>query len=170
MALLGHMINKRNSSICRRCIYTKLAMVLTQCKRFPNMTFWSSDQHEVLWPFEKCICSLRIHIFTRLFLPNRRGRLLTLGIIFSTQTLTESSSTSCYIICCSSWWRALLFPCIFWAIWSFIFRLKNKIKFLGKRNIIFLDINKQEWSYSSALYLGRPCFQNIWKMKIWFSM
>ena len=37
----------------------------------------------------------------------------------------------------------MIFPCTFWEIWSFIFRLKNKIILLEKRNIIFADNTKK---------------------------
>ena len=56
------------------------------------MTFWSNDQHEVAWLFEKIS---KISSFTR-FTANKLGRLLTLGGIFSTQRL-KSSPTSCCI-------------------------------------------------------------------------
>ena len=47
--------NKIHISTCRRCIYTTLGKVLTLHKRLPNMIFWSSDQSEVTWWFEKSI-------------------------------------------------------------------------------------------------------------------
>ena len=47
----------------------------------------------------------------------------------------------------------------------FPFVSMNKIIFSGKKPS-FLII--QERLYSSAIFLERPCFQNIWKKKIWF--
>ena len=61
------------------------------------------------------------------------------------------------------------FPCVFfWERSSFFFGLKNKIKFLRKRNIIFAGDTRK--IISSAVFLTRPYFQNIWKKKIWFFM
>ena len=37
---------------------TYLHLVLTYCKRHPNMTLWSSDQRVVMWLFEKSISPL----------------------------------------------------------------------------------------------------------------
>ena len=57
------------------------------------------------------------------------------------------------------------FQVFYWGRLSFIFLLKNKIIFSGKRNIV------QERSYTSATFLEeRPSFWNIWKKKIWFFM
>ena len=57
----------------------------------------------------------------------------------------------------------------FWKRSSFIFHLRGKIIFSGKRRMIFPEII-QERSYSSAIFLERPSFQNVWKNKIWFSV
>ena len=60
----------------------------------------------------------------------------------------------------------IIFPGIFWEISSFLLCLKNKIYFREKEISSLLII--QERSYSSAMFLKRPFFQNIWKRKIWF--
>ena len=49
---------------------------------------------------------------------------------------------------------------------SFIFRLKNKMIFSGEKTSSFLII--QERSYSGAIFLEWPSFQDIWKKKTWF--
>ena len=41
---------------------TKLDKILTYCKRFPKMTFWLSDQHEVMRSFYKSIYLLSLGI------------------------------------------------------------------------------------------------------------
>ena len=53
-----------------------------------------------------------------------------------------------------------------------IFRFPSKdsvlfifFPFLGKRNTISLDNTR---SHSSAMFLQRGSFQNIWKKKLWF--
>ena len=48
---------------------------------------------------------------------------------------------------------------------SFILRLKNKIIFWGKRNIIIPDNTRNIFR---GILLGRQSFQNIWKKGIWF--
>ena len=78
-SLSDHMTNKIHISTCRRCIHTTLGKVLTWYNRFPNMTLWST---------------IYISTFTR-FIANKLDLLLTLGRIFSTQTL-KSSSASCF--------------------------------------------------------------------------
>ena len=55
-----------------------------------------------------------------------------------------------------------IFPCIF--LRKIIFLLRCKIMFSGKRNIIFPD------NYSSAIFLERPSFQDVWKKKMCFSV
>ena len=62
----------------------------------------------------------------------------------------------------------IIFSCIFKERSSFIFGLRCKIIFSRKRNIIFPII--QERLYSSAIFLERPSFQDVWKKKIWFSV
>ena len=52
-SLLGHVTNKIHISTCRRCIDTTIDKALTY--RLPNMTLWSSDQHEVTWLLQKSI-------------------------------------------------------------------------------------------------------------------
>ena len=49
---------------------------------------------------------------------------------------------------------------------SFTSYLKNKIIFSGRRNIIFPNNTRK--IYSSAIFLERRFFQNIWKNKICF--
>ena len=51
---------------------------------------------------------------------------------------------------------------------SFIFRLRYKIIFLGKRNIIFPD-NARKIIFQRN-FLERPSFQDVWKKKLWFSV
>ena len=63
--------------------------------------------------------------------------------------------------------KSIIFPGIFWEKSSFLSCLKNKIIFLGKRNILF-PLIIQERSCSSEIFLERPSFQNIWKKKICF--
>ena len=58
------------------------------------------------------------------------------------------------------------FRVFFWKRSSFIFRLRCKIISSGKRNIIFPDNTRR--SYSSAIFLERPSFQDVRKKKIWF--
>ena len=63
-------------------------------------------------------------------------------------------------------WRKYHISMYFLRNSSFIFRLKSKIIFSGKRDSSFLMT--QERSYSSTIFLERPSFQIIWKTKIWF--
>ena len=49
---------------------------------------------------------------------------------------------------------------------SFLSRLRNNIIFLGKGNIIFPE--KTRKSHSSAIFLERSSFLNIWKKKLCF--
>ena len=56
----------------------------------------------------------------------------------------------------------------FWERSSFIFRLRCKIMFSGKRNIIFPD-NTRKVIFQRN-FLERPSFQDVWKKKIWFSV
>ena len=58
------------------------------------------------------------------------------------------------------------FQVFFWEKSSFFLCLRIRLYFREKEILSFLII--QERSYSSAIYLERPCFQNIWKKKIWF--
>ena len=61
------------------------------------------------------------------------------------------------------------FPCVFFGERSSFFcGLKNKIKFSRKRNITFAGDTRK--IITSAVFLTRPYFQNIWKKKIWFFM
>ena len=53
--------------------------------------------------------------------------------------------------------KKICFHVLFWERSSFIFRLKNKTIFSGKRNIIF-QIIKQERSCSSAIFFGKTIF------------
>ena len=54
----------------------------------------------------------------------------------------------------------IIFPCIFWERSSFIFRLRCKIIFSGKGNIIFPDNTKkimfQRNSFGKTIFSGRP--------------
>ena len=56
------------------------------------------------------------------------------------------------------------FQVFFWEKSSFFLCLRIRLYFREKEILSFLII--QERSYSSAIYLERPCFQNIWKKKI----
>ena len=58
------------------------------------------------------------------------------------------------------------FHAFFWERSSFIFRLKNKIIFSGKRNIIFPDDTRK--IIFQCNFLEIPSLQNISKNKIWF--
>ena len=51
-----------------------------------------------------------------------------------------------------------------------VFLEKDHLPFsVQRKNIIFfIDQIIQERSYSSAIFLERPSFQNIWKIEIWF--
>ena len=51
----------------------------------------------------------------------------------------------------------IIFPCIFWERSSFIFRLKNKIIFLEKGNIIFPDNTTRRIIFQSDLF-GKTIF------------
>ena len=62
----------------------------------------------------------------------------------------------------------IIFPCIFKERSSFIFRLRCKIIFSGKGNIIFLD-NTRKIMFRRN-FLERPSFQGVRKKKIWFSV
>ena len=58
------------------------------------------------------------------------------------------------------------FHVLFWERSSFIFGLKNKIIFSGKRNLIFPgDARNIIFQFS---FLERPSFQSTRKKKIWF--
>ena len=59
--------------------------------------------------------------------------------------------------------KKIYFYVFFWERSSFIVRLKNNIIFSGKRNIFFPDNIQQERSYSSAIFLERSSFHNIWR-------
>ena len=61
------------------------------------------------------------------------------------------------------------FHVFFWERSSFIFRLRYKIIFSGKRNIIFPD-NRRKIIFQRNFFLERPSFQGVWKKKIWFSV
>ena len=61
----------------------------------------------------------------------------------------------------------IIFPGTFWERSSFFLCLKNKIIFPGKRSIILLDTRKIIFQCD---FLERSSFQNIWKMKIYFSV
>ena len=60
----------------------------------------------------------------------------------------------------------IIFPGIFRERSSFLLCRKNKIIFREKERSSFLII--QERSYSSAIFLERPSFQNIWKKNMVF--
>ena len=60
----------------------------------------------------------------------------------------------------------IIFPCIFSERSSFIFRLRCKIIFSGKRNIIFPD-NTRKIIFQHN-FLERPSFQDIWEKKYGF--
>ena len=60
----------------------------------------------------------------------------------------------------------IIFPCTFWERSSFIFRLKNKIIFSGKRNLIFPGDARN--TIFQVSFLERPSFQSTRKKKIWF--
>ena len=62
----------------------------------------------------------------------------------------------------------IIFPCIFSERSSFIFRLRCKIIFSGRRNIIFPD-NTRKIIFQHN-FLERPSFQDVWKKKICFSV
>ena len=62
----------------------------------------------------------------------------------------------------------IIFPCIFEERPSFIFRLRCKIIFSRKEILSFPIM--QERLYSSAIFLERPSFQDVWEKKIWFSV
>ena len=62
----------------------------------------------------------------------------------------------------------IIFPCIFFRKIIFVFCLRYKIIFLGKRNILFPD-NTRKIIFQSN-FLERLSFQNVWKKKIWFSV
>ena len=62
----------------------------------------------------------------------------------------------------------IIFPCIFSERSSFIFRLRCKIIFSGRRNIIFPD-NTRKIIFQHN-FLERPSFQDVWEKKIWFSV
>ena len=61
----------------------------------------------------------------------------------------------------------IIFPCIFWERSSFIFCLKNKMIFLGKRHIIFPDNTKQVIVQHN--FLERQSFLKFRKKKYGFS-
>ena len=60
------------------------------------------------------------------------------------------------------------FRIFFWERSSFIFRLRCKIIFSGKINIIFPDNTRK--TIFQRIFLERPSFQDVWKKKIWFSV
>ena len=51
---------------------------------------------------------------------------------------------------------------------TFIFYLKNKITFSGKRNIIFPDNTRK--IIFQCIFFKRQAFQDVWKIKIWLSV
>ena len=60
------------------------------------------------------------------------------------------------------------FLVFFWKRSSFIFRLRLRSYFRERETWSFPII--RERSYSSAIFLERPSFQDVWKKKIWFSV
>ena len=60
------------------------------------------------------------------------------------------------------------FHVFFWERSSFIFRLGLRSYFQEKEISYFKII--QERSNSSAIFLERPSFQDVWKKKTWFSV
>ena len=54
----------------------------------------------------------------------------------------------------------VIFPCMFWKISSFIFHPKKKYHIFRKKYHLI----------PARFFLERPSFQNIWKIKIWFSV
>ena len=64
--------------------------------------------------------------------------------------------------------KASYFRVFFLGRSSFVFCLRYKIIFLGKRNILFPD-NTRKIIFQSN-FLERLSFQNVWKKKIWFSV
>ena len=60
------------------------------------------------------------------------------------------------------------FLVFFWKRSSFIFRLRLRPYFRERETWSFPII--RERSYSSAIFLERPSFQDVWKKKMWFSV
>ena len=60
------------------------------------------------------------------------------------------------------------FLVFFWKGSSFIFRLRLRSYFRERETWSFPII--QERSYSNAIFLEKPSFQDVWKKKLWFSV
>ena len=60
----------------------------------------------------------------------------------------------------------IIFQVLFWERSSFLLCLRIRSYFQEKEISSFLII--EERSYSSVVFMERPCFQNIWKKKISF--
>ena len=58
-------------------------------------------------------------------------------------------------------WRKYHISMYFFEKYHFHFSSKNKDHIFGKKKYHL------SWSYSSAIFLERPSFQNTWKKKIW---
>ena len=62
----------------------------------------------------------------------------------------------------------IIFPCIFWERSSFIFRLRCKIIFSGKRNMIFPDNTRKipALFLEETTFSGRREKENMWRLNL----